>query len=268
MSSNETNQNKVVSKDGTPIALQKTGRGSPLILIHGTGADHTRWTAVLPQLAEHFTVYAIDRRGHGASGDAPEYAFQREYEDIAAVAASIAGPIDILGHSFGAACLLGAAPLIPNLRRMILYEPPMLRQQHTPQRSEMLQRMDQAQATGDRETIVLILMNEMLQIPLAAIDKLRQTPTWAGQLAAAHTIPRELRSGDAYGENLDGLEAISAQTLFLLGGASLASFKLTTETLHNLLPNSQIVILPGQQHSAMLTAPDLFANEITRFLLE
>jgi pimeloyl-ACP methyl ester carboxylesterase len=158
--------------------------------------------------------------------------------------------------------------MLPNLRRMILYEPPMLRQQHTPQRAEMLQRMDQALVAGDRETVVLILMNEMLQIPLAAIDKIRETPAWAGHLASAHTIPRELRSGDNYGENLDALKAITAKTLFLLGGASLSSFKLTTETLHNLLPNSRIVILPGQQHSAMLTAPDLFANEVTRFLLE
>jgi pimeloyl-ACP methyl ester carboxylesterase len=110
-------------------------------------------------------------------------------------------------------------------------------------------------------------MNEMLRIPLAAIDKVRATPAWVGQLAAAHTISRELRSSDAYGAKPDALKAITAQTLFLLGSESLDSFKTTTETLHALLPNSQIAILPGQQHSAILTAPDLFAKEVSQFLL-
>jgi pimeloyl-ACP methyl ester carboxylesterase len=263
----ELNLSKVISSDGTLIAFDKAGSGSPLLLVHGTGADRTRWMGVLPQLTRNFTVYNIDRRGHGGSGDAVEYAIQREYEDIAAVAAAIEGPVDILGHSFGAACVLGAAPMIPNLRRLILYEPPMMREQHTPWRSELLQRMDNALENGDREAIVIILMVEMLRIPQAAIDRARTTSAWAGSLAAAHTIPRELRSSDAYGANTDVLKTITAQIMFLLGGESLESFKLTTETLHGLLPNSQVVILPRQQHSAMLTAPDLFAKEVTQFLL-
>jgi pimeloyl-ACP methyl ester carboxylesterase len=195
-----------------------------------------------------------------------KYSIQREYEDIASVAVAVEGPVDILGHSFGGACVLGAAPMIPNLRRLILYEPPMLSEQHTQQRYEQLLRMDQALETGDREAVVLILMNEMLHIPLAAIDKARLTPAWGGQLAAAHTIPRELRASHAYGLDMDSLKAITAQTLFLLGSESLESFKSTTETLHNVLPNNQVVLLAGQQHSAMLTAPGLFVKEVTRFL--
>jgi pimeloyl-ACP methyl ester carboxylesterase len=235
-------------------------------LVHGTGADRTRWAAVMPQLAPNFTVYAIDRRGHGASGDSADYAIQREYEDIAAVAAAIKAPVDVLGHSFGAACVLGAAPLIPNLRRLALYEPPMLHEQQTPQRAELLQRMDLALANGDREAVVLILLNEMLRVPLPAIDQLRGLPAWAGSLAAAHTIPRELRVSDAYGVNPEALRAISTPTLFLLGSESPSSFRDTAETLRGYLPDSRVVVLPGQAHSAMLTAPDLFAREVTAFL--
>jgi pimeloyl-ACP methyl ester carboxylesterase len=35
-----------------------------------------------------------------------------------------------------------------------------------------------------------------------------------------------------------------------------------------MLPTSRVVVLPGQQHSAMQTAPDLFAGEVIRFLTE
>lgn len=39
-------------------------------------------------LAELFTVYSIDRRGRGESGDADAYAIEREFEDVAAVVES------------------------------------------------------------------------------------------------------------------------------------------------------------------------------------
>jgi pimeloyl-ACP methyl ester carboxylesterase len=259
---------EVISTDGTPITFEQVGSGSPLLLVHGTGADRTRWAAVLPQLAQHFRLYCIDRRGHGGSGDTDPYTVEREYEDIAAVAAEVGSPVDVVGHSFGAACVLGAAPLISNIRRLVLYEPPMLQEPQTPQRSELLHQMDQALADGNREAVVLILLTEMLKVPLPAVDRLRGMPAWAGSVAAAHTIPRELRNSSHYGANPAAIRAISAPALFLLGSDSPESFHLTTETLHTWLPNSQIVVLPGQQHSAMLTAPGLFTREILRFLMD
>jgi pimeloyl-ACP methyl ester carboxylesterase len=263
----KTNLGKVFSADGTPITFEQVGSGSPLLLVHGTGADRTRWAAVLPQLAQQFTVYSIDRRGHGSTGDTDPYAVEREYEDIAAVAAEVGGPVDVVGHSFGAACVLGAAPLISNLCRLVLYEPPLLHEPQMSLRAELLHRMDQALADGNREAVVLILLTEMLKVPLPAVDRLRGMPAWAGSVAAAHTIPRELRNSSQYGDNPAAIRAISAPALFLLGSDSPESFHRTTETLHTWLPTSQIVLLPGQQHSAMLTAPDLFAREILRFLM-
>ncbi len=262
----------VTSRDGTPIAFDQVGSGAALLLVHGTGSDHSRWGLVLPELAKHFTVGAMDRRGRGGSGDAAAYTIESEYEDIAAVANALAaqtgGPVDVLGHSYGAACVLGAAGSIPHLRRLILYEPPMLSEQHSPQRTELLARMDQALANGEREAVVILMMCEMLGIPAAAIDRLRGTPAWADSVAAAHTIPRELRVSAAYGSVSAGFGQIAAPALFLLGSESPAHFKLTSERLCALLPDTRLVVLPGQQHSAMLTAPALFSQEVVRFLKE
>ncbi len=101
----------VISADGTPIACWLSGSGPPLVLVHGTAADHVRWAPVLPALEERFAVIAIDRRGRGRSGDGDGYAMEREFEDVAAVADWAGDETAVLGHSYGGNCALEAALL-------------------------------------------------------------------------------------------------------------------------------------------------------------
>ena len=115
----------VTSKDGTPVAYWRSGEGPPLVLVHGTTADHSRWAPVLQAFERHFSVCAVDRRGRGGSGDSEEYALEREFEDVAAVVDSLGEPVNLLGHSYGAVCALEAALLTSNVRKLVLYEPGM-----------------------------------------------------------------------------------------------------------------------------------------------
>jgi pimeloyl-ACP methyl ester carboxylesterase len=75
---------------------------------------------VLPAFEEHFSVYAIDRRGRGGSGDSQNYSIEREFEDVAAVVDSIGELVNLLGHSMGAVCSLEAALLTSNVRTLVL----------------------------------------------------------------------------------------------------------------------------------------------------
>ncbi len=119
-------QRSVVSRDGTPIAVFSSGDGPPLLLVHGATADHTTWRSVGPVLERAFRLHAVDRRGRGASGDGSSYEIEREYEDLAAVAETLADeagtPVDVVGHSYGGRCALGAALLTQSIRRLIVYE--------------------------------------------------------------------------------------------------------------------------------------------------
>lgn len=51
----------------------KKGSGTPLLLLHGNGESGDYFVHQMDEFARHFTVYAIDTRGHGQSprGTAP-----------------------------------------------------------------------------------------------------------------------------------------------------------------------------------------------------
>ncbi|MGH2577519.1 MAG: alpha/beta fold hydrolase [Actinomycetota bacterium] len=86
-------------------------------------ADHTTFRCITPILASRFTVYAMDRRGRGASEDSSEYAMEREVEDVVAVVAALGQDVALFGHSFGADLALQASARTSNLSPLVLYEP-------------------------------------------------------------------------------------------------------------------------------------------------
>lgn len=153
----------VSSKDGTMIALWKSGSGPPLVLIHGSTADHTRWNPILPDLEQRFTVYAVDRRGRGKSTDSSEYAVEREFEDVVAVVDSIDKPVNLLGHSFGALCCLEAPLLTEKINRLILYEPqaPGVKLMSIDAANKIQQLLN----AGDRDGALGVYMLEVGKIP-------------------------------------------------------------------------------------------------------
>src|SRR5512140_789547 len=89
----------VTSKDGTPIAFEKSGKGAPVVIVGGVLGDRTQQALLAALLAEHFTVYNYDRRGHGASGFTAPYAVEREIEDLAAMITEAGGSVCVYGTS-------------------------------------------------------------------------------------------------------------------------------------------------------------------------
>ncbi|HOI58315.1 MULTISPECIES: alpha/beta hydrolase [unclassified Methanoculleus] len=255
----------VRSNDGTPIVYERNGTGPALVLVHGTTADHTRWQPVLPMLQQQFTVYAVDRRGRGQSGDSTAYSLEREYDDIAAVVSSIPEPVNLLGHSYGALICLEAALRVTNLNRLVLYEPsiPVGMPIYPPGARAKIQALLDA---GDREGVLLAFYRDVVEIPEHQIAVLRKEPAWAARVAAARTIPREF-SDEGYIFEPSRFKNLDVPILLLQGENSPDYLKAATEAVHAALPNSRIVVMPGQQHIAISTAPELFARLVIEFLL-
>lgn len=258
---------KVTSKDGTTIGFWKSGSGPPLLLIHGTTADHRRWSGILPGLEQHFTVYAMDRRGRGESSDAPEYSIIREAEDVATVLDHIGEPVFVLGHSYGAVCALESALLTNKIRRLVLYEPPIptgvpMYPANLPDRMQVLIDRDSLEAALE------LFMREVVRMPDYELEKYRQLPMWEVRIKLAPTIPREIAIDRSYQFDPKRFSHYQVPMLLLLGGDSPDLFRRATAVLDSALTNSTVVTLPGQQHIAMDTNPELFVGEVLKFLLE
>lgn len=261
----------VMSKDGTRIAYWQSGEGPPLLLIHGATADHTTtWRFVLPELERHFTVYAMDRRGRGGSGDAPTYDVQREAEDVATVIDEVWSAsgerVHVLGHSYGAFCAIEAALLTPNLQRLILYEGVPLRgADEVP--SEVLDRLDALLETGDLNGVLMTLLRDLVDMPPEELELMRsQRDAWEVRLRNAPTLPRELRALERYTFAPNRFKHLRTPTLLLLGGDSPAREFKNAEGVAGALPGARVVVLAGQQHAAMYAAPELFVRQVVEFL--
>lgn len=254
----------VRSKDGTLIAVECAGAGPNLVIVHGGTGDRSRWKPLFPLFASHFTVCAMDRRGHGASGDSPDYALQKEVEDVAAVANSRSGPVFVLGHSYGAVCALEAAFLTDKISKLVLYEPPLQDLDHT----AIAARMEKMIQAGDREQASVIFFQEIVMISPSEVVAMKARPSWPTLVASIESQIRQIRALAGYRFDPKRMSTLNVPTLLLTGSKTRSpQLKLAINGLMQSLPLRSLVVFEGQQHNAMDTVPQQFANTVVNFLL-
>ena len=212
----------------------------------------------------------MDRRGRGSSGDAGDYELSSKYGDVAAVAAALAGgqggPVDVVGHSIGAACVLGAAALGTPFRRIALYEPPgpQATQNNWPERVAAMV------AGGQAGRAAFTFLTEIIGLTRSEVEALRDAPGGRDVLPiVAATLPRE--AARCPRPTWSAPPARSARqvrqpVLLLLGTASPPWARQITRELAAVLPAATVTELPGAGHEALDTAPDLLMTEVLRFL--
>jgi pimeloyl-ACP methyl ester carboxylesterase len=249
----------VTSADGTRIAFETSGAGPPVVLLGGACYGAKAWAAVAGFLAPQRTVYAVDRRGRGASGPVDGYHTEREVEDVSALLHHIGVPVELLGHSSGALLALRVALSGAPVTAMTLYEPP-IRVPGGSGQDGLTEHLIELVAGGDRDGAVTSFVVDGVGVPEELLDAMRRTPFWAAAVALAHTLPLDTRLRDESG--LDGLAGLDLPVLLLLGERSDERMRTGVEALAATLPNRVLEILPGQAHNALREAPDLLVERV------
>ena len=73
-----------VQANGIKLYYEKTGKGRPLVMVHGNGEDHGIFDTAIGLLKEKYTCYAVDSRCHGKSDKTPELHYQDMADDMIA----------------------------------------------------------------------------------------------------------------------------------------------------------------------------------------
>ena len=274
-------------RDGVEIAVFQLapGRGArgqgapgpwpagrpPLLLVHGATADHTTWRTVGPAFAETRPVYAVDRRGRGASGDAEAYRIEREFEDLATVAEALAAEagvaaIDVAGHSYGGRCALGASLLTPAIRRAVVYEGAPVPPGMSYRPPSLVEAVRAAMDRGDREAALTTFLAGIVGMSDAELDAYRANPVWPARVEAAQTILREVEAESSPEASIEALGRVSVPVLLLLGSSSRSPFRIGTDALAARLAHAEIRVIEGAAHAAHHTHAREFVAAIEGFL--
>jgi alpha-beta hydrolase superfamily lysophospholipase len=257
---------QVTSADGTTIRFDRSGGGPAVILVHGAFTDRTHPTlsAVAAALARWFTVFNYDRRGRGGSGNVQPYAVQREIEDLAALAEAAGGPARVFGGSSGAGLALTAAPRIPAIAKLAVWEPPYHVDDSAPELPpDFAARLDALVRAGRPGDAAELFMLRAAGAPAEAVAAMRRQPSWAEVEAVARTLAYEaavMGPGNALPAGL--LAGLTLPALVLNGENSPAWMTSAGRAVAGIIPGAIHRVLAGQSHNV---SPEALSPELLEF---
>ena len=237
------------SADGTVIAYDRTGDGPALVVT--VGAFCTRHTFVAPdELKQRFTVVTYDRRGRGDSGDTEPFAPNKEYADLAAVAAATGPePPFVYGHSSGAAIALRAAAAGLPVAGIVAYEAPFLNED-TPQPAvDPAHHIRELVGSGRKREAVTFWMSQVVRLPDELLAQTAGAPWVTALEPLTPTLPYDL-AVTAGGIQTAELAKITVPVLILGGKNSPAWFQRSVAEQAAATPGAQLKMLNGYDHNA------------------
>jgi pimeloyl-ACP methyl ester carboxylesterase len=257
--------NTVRSADGTNIAFDRLGEGTPVILVSGASTSRAIHAQLAELLARDFMVFNYDRRGRGDSGDTPPYTTEREVEDLHAVITEAGGTAAVFGNSSGAVLALHADAAGLPVTKLALWEPPFMVDPDAPRRQqEYVTELTQLLDVGRRGDAMELFMRTV-GLPEEMIAGMRHAPMWSGMVAIAPTLAYDAAIMGDSTVPTDVVSSVKAPTLVLDGSETGTWAASAAQALTAALPNAQRRTLEGQTHNVTWEA---LAPEVRKFFAE
>ena len=129
-----------------------------------------------------------------------------------------------------------------------------------------VERLEALLAEGRNEEVVETLFRDAVGSTEQELEQVRAQPSWPGRIAAAPTIPREIRATFEHTFDPQQAATVTVPTLLLVGEEAPDRFQ--PEPVLAALPDARLAELPGQEHEADIVAPELVAEQLVAFLVE
>jgi len=254
----------VRAADGTRLVARRTGRGAPVVLVHGSAGGLDSWDPITPLLDDEFEVWVYARRGYPPSDDCEQpKTYADDVADLRAVLAAAGGSAHVAGASYGGTVALRAAVAGAALRTLVVFEPPLFAA--GPAVASALAGFRELLAAGDVAGANRVFAAQVARVPAPILAAL---PDAGGDPGEAVGSLHDLEAMAADTPDLSRWASIAIPALIMQGSDTWAPMPSTMDSLAAAMPAAARAILPGQSHFATHTAPGLFARTIRDFLHE
>jgi pimeloyl-ACP methyl ester carboxylesterase len=267
-------QTEPVKKDATVFSYKihylEAGRGTPVILLHGSGGEGARWMPTIKGLASEFRVIAPDQIGWGNS-DKPMTIYHSGVfaEFLARFMKEIGVPkAALVGQSMGAGVALQMAVSYPQVvDRMVLVNGGGFRSPNDPPRTgapdwHARQIANAGTLAESREYLEKMYYNHSLISDKLVEDNLIL------RLRSAHTAEavQIANARGLGGVTEEQVRAIKTPTLLVWGANDKLSPPVNADKLNAAIAGSRKVLIDKAGHYPFIEHPDQFNQAVREFL--
>jgi pimeloyl-ACP methyl ester carboxylesterase len=253
------------------LAYTRSGSGAPLVLLHGIGLNRRCWNPVIPTLAQHFDVIAVDLPGFGESAQPdPGQAHPRALaEAVAGLLAELGVTTPhVAGNSLGGWVALELAAIRPSAS-VTLIDPAGLWKQGAPLYCRISLRASRwfaRRAARPLSYLVRFRLGRVLALGQTHGRPARLTPGYAREtIAAMGTCPGfEATLAATARQGYRATAPITAPVTLAFGSRDILLLRRQSRHLDQLPPGIQAQTLPGCGHVPMSDDPGAIAEFITR----
>lgn len=260
----------------TPF-FREAGSGAALLCFHSNAATSSQWRTLSERLSERYRVIAVDALGAGKSPAWPpgtEGWLDDELELLQPLVRSLAAPLHLVGHSYGAALALKLALREPRkVASVALYEPTLFA-------VLLAQDPNHPAAQGIRDAAgdaaVLVDAGNYDGAAERFIDYWMGRGAWKAIPEARRPAIAQSMRGIRYWANalmreptpLSAFAALQMPVLYMVGARSPASSRGVYGLLAPVLPKVKVIEFPELGHMGPVTHPQLVDAAIERHLEE
>jgi len=261
-----------ITLSGVEVAYDVLGFGPPILLVHGTPTNSSIWREVALRLADRFSVYTFDLPGFGSSGRGED--LDTSIRNQARLLAELVEALNleapsIAGHDIGGAIALRAHLLegVP-FGCIALVDSVALRPWITPTTSHIKKHLD-VYETMPAETFEAIITAHLRTATHRPIDETALATYlegWKGEQGQRRYLHKDAHLDEDDTADFEPLLPSITIPVSIVWGENDAWLPPTTaQRLHDLIPNSELVLLAHTGHFAMEDSPQEVAATLFEF---
>jgi pimeloyl-ACP methyl ester carboxylesterase len=270
---------KEVEINGVRLQYLEQGSGEPMVFVHGGASDLRGWEPIREGIAKKYRFIAYTQRYFGTEpwpDDGKNFSVSTLADDLATFVTSLnAGPVHLVGWSYGGLIAMQAVVKNPSLvRSLILYEPTVISVLPAESAEGKAAREDQskmvapaiaASKAGDAVQAAKLLREGVFQLGPGGFDREPQA-VQTRVLDNARTVPLMFAAPAPPAITCDLLKNFPQPTLVMRGEKTRVVYALVSGAISKCVPGARLVVLQNVHHDGPSRDPAAFTGAVFEFL--